>query len=240
MASSGASHGSSHEVLHRYLRLAEVFCAYPEPRGGWQKKSRLVLEGGVQVLQKPSSGTNAPLATTAPDKGVKREVAASFLASILGWSNLVAPTVRRTMAPAAGGAECEVSLQIIWPEPLRFIPEPSGFELFDVWRAAVFDAVIKNTDRNRNNWLGMGPDMSGKTHLKLIDHGHCFGGGPVNSSFVTYVGGAGAPATIRDEVTIGLNRWPGAQMYDLLQGEHETIRARLTRVVAGDRIDALH
>jgi hypothetical protein len=239
MANSQASQGSSHEVLHRYLMVAEVFCAYPEPRGGWQNKSRIILEGGVQVLQKPSSGTNAPGAA-APDEGVKREVAASLIASILGWSHLIAPTVRRTMAPAAGGPECEVSLQLIWPEPLTFTPDPSGFELFDVWRAAVFDAVVRNADRNRNNWLGMGPDMSGKTHLKLIDHGHCFGGGPLNSSFVTYVGGAGAPATIRDEIRIGLNGWLDAQMYDLLQDEHETIRARLRRVAAGEPIDALH
>jgi hypothetical protein len=225
--------------LERYLAEAKVLCAYPETRGGWQRKCRVVLEGGVMVLQKPTDGTNAPHTGVDPQVAVRREVAAFVVAQALGWAHLVAPTVLRRMQPAAGGAECEVSLQVFWPEPLDALVDLGRCDPFDVWRAAAFDVAIINSDRGGNNWLGLGPDMAGATHLKLVDHGHAFTPGPVNSSFVAHVAGEPVPATIRDEITVGLNQWPDKRLLPLIGVVHETVRTRLRQVATGARLDAV-
>ena len=220
------------DLLETYLCEAQVTCGYLETRGGWQPKYRVVLDGAVHALQKPVGSSNAPgEARTA----VRREIAAWLIARKLGWARLVAPTVLRTMSPPAGGPESESSLQVIWPEPLTGTADLASFEHFDVWRAAVLDVAIQNTDRNQNNWMGMGPDINGTLHLKLVDHAHAFEAGPVNSPFVGFVGGGSAPATVRDEVTVGLNRWPG-ELHELVGDAAEAVRDRLYAVVAGSRL----
>jgi len=113
----------------------------------------------------------------------------------------------------------------------------AAFDRFDVWRAAALDVAIQNTDRGNNNWMGMGPDLGGSLHLKLIDHAHAFGAGPVNSSFVTFVEGEAAPVTVRDEITVGLNGWAGARVDELVgDGAAGAVRARLAAVAAGARL----
>jgi hypothetical protein len=71
-----------------------VTCGYLEPRGGWQPKYRVVLDGGVLALQTPVASSNAPGAGA---DAVRREIAAWVIARKLGWSKLVAPTVLRDM-----------------------------------------------------------------------------------------------------------------------------------------------
>jgi hypothetical protein len=218
--------------LETYLRDAQVACGYLEPRGGWQPKYRVGLDGAVHALQKPVGGSNAPGEAVV---AVRREIAAWLIARELGWARLVAPTVLRTMSPPGGGAESEASLQVIWPEPLTGTAELAAFDHFDVWRAAVFDVAGQNTDRNQNNWMGMGPDIHGALHLKLVDHAHAFEAWPVNSPLVAFVGAGSAPATVRDEITVGLNRWPD-ELIGLVGDAAEAVRERLSAVVTGSRL----
>ena len=147
--------------------------------------------------------------------------------------SLVAPTVIRLMHPATGGEQCLVSLQVLWPEPITPVPGLDLFDEFDVWRAAVFDAVIGNTDRSQNNWLGIGPDMTGQLHLKLYDHGHAFTDAAPSSTFVSWADDRSAPATVRDEITIGLNTWPADPLLSLLGNTAVDVQRRLASIAGG-------
>jgi hypothetical protein len=80
--------------LESHIAEAPVTCGYLEPRGGWQPKYRVVLDGGVLALQTPVASSNAPGAGA---DAVRREIAAWVIARKLGWSKLVAPTVLRGM-----------------------------------------------------------------------------------------------------------------------------------------------
>jgi hypothetical protein len=221
--------------LDRYLDGAVPACAYAEPVGGWGGKHRIVLDGGVIVLSKPVSGTNAGAT------GARREVAAAKICRSLGWGTMIAHTILRTMPSPAGGAAVETSLQVMWPGPITSAPALGSFEMFDVARAAAFDVAVQNQDRNNQNWLGMGPDMNGKLHLKLLDNSLAFDAGPTNSPFVAFLNGDAVPTTVRDEITQRLVIWPRKHLCDLI-GDVATdaVHTRLVRVAAGDRLDAIH
>jgi len=45
----------------------------------------------------------------------------------------------------------------------------------DLWRAGMFDAVVRHTDRHPGNWLAVPREPGhGQQRLKLVDHGHAF------------------------------------------------------------------
>jgi hypothetical protein len=102
----------------------------------------------------------------------QREAAAWTLGRCLGWPDLIAATVMRTITSPSTGEEVETSVQVIWPD---YLPD-AAVELFsdeDIWRAAVFDLLVCHSDRGGHNWLAV-PQPSAVPRLKLIDHGYGF------------------------------------------------------------------
>jgi hypothetical protein len=157
------------DALEAYLEHAPVIgLAAHEMGGGGHPGSYLViLEGGVGCLAKrESANAEAP-------QMVRRERAAWILARALGWNDLVSATVLRAI-PGPGGDEGIASMQILWPANDVGVPG-TEFSEDDRWRAAIFDALIRSTDRHQWNWLGVPRDPGGtQRRLKLIDHGHAF------------------------------------------------------------------
>jgi len=137
----------------------------------------VTLQGGVEAFWKRGDVDPPGLA------GVRREVAAYELASILGWHNLLQVTVlRREMTEA--GAQVEAAAIELLAEGVDDLA-PTAFPRTQVERAGVFDAVIANIDRMGHNWRGL-PDGEGGFQLKLYDHELAFGiggSGEVCSSF---------------------------------------------------------
>lgn len=224
-------------ALSDYLRASDSIAAHPEVQGGWKGKLRVLLEGGPLVLQKPAEGSNAPGAS--PDEVINREAAAWVVANALGWAHLVAATVvRDPVAPVPGQPRSKVSIQILWPEPTEPIAALDQFDELDLHRAAVFDWAIVNTDRRQNNWLATGPDLGGQKHLHLYDHGNAFMyGHPVASSFVEHIGTQQIPATVCDEITVGLGAWPMEELSRLLGAQGASLaRDRFSSVCTNRRL----
>jgi hypothetical protein len=135
----------------------------------------VTLHGGVEAFWKRGDVDPPGLA------GVRREVAAYELASILGWHDLLQVTVlRREMTEA--GTRVEVAAIELLAEGVDDLA-PTAFPRTQVERAGVFDAVIANIDRMGHNWRGL-PDGAGGFQLKLYDHELAFGrSSEVSSSF---------------------------------------------------------
>jgi hypothetical protein len=161
--------GDAHlDALEHFLTTAPVLHALTHTMGGGGHPSFVgILEGGVGVLLKPEDAptANAPVM-------IRREVAAWRLARALGWQEMVAATVLREVVSLGSGALVRASAQVLWPN------NDVGVEDFleeDFWRAAVFDALIRASDRHGSNWLAV-PAEPGEAprRLKLIDHGHAF------------------------------------------------------------------
>jgi len=165
-----AATGGPTTDLERYLETADVILRATHAMGGGGHPNSFlgVLVGGVGVLVKPSDST----ADAA--KMIRREVAAWRLAAALGWPDLVAATVLREVESLQTGDRIEASAQVIWPSTQPGVAVDS-FSDDDIWRAAVLDALIRQTDRNPTNWLAVPQDPShGLQRLKLIDHGYAF------------------------------------------------------------------
>jgi len=163
-----AATGGPTTDLERYLETADVILRATHAMGGGGHPNSFlgVLVGGVGVLVKPSDST----ADAA--KMIRREVAAWRLAAALGWPDLVAATVLREVESLQTGDRIEASAQVIWPSTQPGVAVDS-FSDDDIWRAAVLDALIRQTDRNPTNWLAVPQDPShGLQRLKLIDHGY--------------------------------------------------------------------
>jgi len=163
--------------LELYLQRASILDAAASTLGGAHGgKVRILLEGGVSALAKPEAG----IAEGA--QVVIREVAAWTLARELGWADLVACTVLRDV-PLVGGGTGRASVQLLWPDNAQPDFDITVYSEHDVWRAAIFDAVIAHADRS-HNWLGL-PDESGAYRLKLVDHGYAldFPGRSFESAF---------------------------------------------------------
>jgi hypothetical protein len=175
-----ATDDQSFDDLERYLRTGPVLRSWvgiPGPGGGHPNKRRVELAGGVYVVAKLGEDDNGL-------RMARSEAAAWKVVRLLGWHDLMAATVLRDLD--LEGRPVPASLQVIWPsfEWLAFLDK---FEAEVLVRAAVFDVVIRMSDRGGNNWLGVGPPGEGQA-LKLIDHGHAFTGqGGVGSSFVDRV-----------------------------------------------------
>lgn len=105
-----------------------------------------------------------------------REIAASRLAEVLGWDDLV-PTVTPWEGPKGAGSISE------WVKDSRDGHENvADYALGERQRAAIFDYIVANTDRHGGNHI-IAPDGQ----LKLIDHGNAFPADntrPIKSEFV--------------------------------------------------------
>lgn len=171
-----------------YLREAHVLRSWvgiEGPGGGHRSKQRLELDGGVYVLAKLGDDDSS-------SRMARAEAAAWQVARVLGWSDLLAATVFRELdLPDVGVVPA--SVQVIWPV-FEWLPPLERFDPDLVQRAAVFDLIIRMSDRGGNNWLGVAPTGQEQV-LKLIDHGHAFTGqGGTSSAFVEHVK-VGAPLT---------------------------------------------
>jgi hypothetical protein len=181
--------------LGEYLETAEVL-----HWGTFQKRSSypsylVILAGGVGVLAKPEdeSGEGAVM--------VRREAAAWVVARQLGWCDLVSSTVLRRLPSFSGAGPAAMSLQVLWPDnlpdaPLEVFPED------DVLRAAVFDAIVGQGDRDGHNWLAV-PSAGPQVRLKLVDHGYAFREDVArpNSTFFTRKEGEDLPRWITERVS---------------------------------------
>lgn len=117
------------DQLESYLENAAVLDVAAFSLTTAHHSFRLILEGGVAVMAKPMD--------TAPDGVVMchREVAAWRLARALGWPELVATTVMRTITSPTSGTEVETSVQVIWSDNLPDA-DVAMFSDEDIWCAA--------------------------------------------------------------------------------------------------------
>jgi hypothetical protein len=177
--------------LEAYLTNgASLYAFAPQVHGGGGHggKFAIVLDGGVAVFCKPASGVNDG------GRAARNEVAAWIVARLLGWTDLMAATILRSMPNPTTASNEDMALQVLWPGS-DFTPDPSGFTDDELWKAALFDHIVWHSDRMNNNWLGVppaalpfpGPVPGHQQQLKLIDHGYAFnypGRDHLSSSFV--------------------------------------------------------
>jgi hypothetical protein len=165
------------DELERYLAGSAILDVAHFERHGAHRSFRLILEGGVGALAKPAhtigEGEIVP----------RREAAAWVIARELGWPDLLAATVLRSERFPDSEGPVVTSVQVLWPDVEPDL-DIARFSEEDMWRAAVFDAVIGHTDRSGHNWLGV-PGSSSEPRLKLVDHGYGFPGEvtPPSSTF---------------------------------------------------------
>jgi len=204
--------GSGLDDIERYVSEATVLdvATFQTLSGHAHPTYRLILEGAVGVLQKPAD------AIAEGELLVGREVAAWAVARELGWSDLVAATVLRRLRSPSSGDLADASLQVIWPDCLPDAPAdrfPDG----DVWRAAVFDAVVGQTDRAGHNWLAV-PAAGQPPRLKLIDHGYAFAETlePPSSTFYELRRGEVIPRDVMGALRSFLAGLPGSAVHRLL------------------------
>ncbi len=149
--------------------------------GGCNVTELVELEDGRKGVWKPSNGEEENL-RTGIDAGTyyRREIAASRVAEILGFDDLVPTTERRENSGVAG------SIQL-------FAPNAAIAESLDYpWdgatnaaRAAVFDYLIGHEDRHRGNWL-VGGESDTEEKIVLIDNGLAFPHSYHNDDFFNF------------------------------------------------------
>jgi len=198
--------------LETYLQTARVLHAstFPTEEGHAHPSYLVVLEGGVGVLAKPEDeiGDGQVL--------VRREVGAWIVAREMGWLDLVSTTVLRPMKSPKHGAMVDASFQIVWPNPLPNAPLET-FDDEDVWRAAVFDFLVHQTDRGGHNWLAVpGPGEGHFPQLKLTDHGYAFdeSRGNAQSTFLDAKRGEEVPFDALEAVRRLRARLPSSEVSD--------------------------
>lgn len=146
--------------------------------GGHPGKQLVVVRGGVGAIAKLAHHDHER-------QMVRAEAGTYLLARELGWDDLVPVTVIRDVPLHQEAATVEASVQVLWPTftiGLLLSVEADALPEKDTSRAAVIDALIRNSDRHRENW-GLIADRK----LGLIDHGHAIFPplAGVNSPFVT-------------------------------------------------------
>jgi hypothetical protein len=207
------------DQLEEYLRTAAVLGeAGPVEGGGAHPgKMRLLLEGGVQVIAKPSVEGNPE-----SERMMRREAAAWVVAKALGFTELVGATVLRTLPQDHG--DVEASVQVFWPDGNLFCAPIAEFPDEDLWHAAVFDAVVAHGDHNGNNWLAVpAPGGPHAPRLKLVDNGHSFGYPslqvPPNSTFYIHLKDQELPDDCIEALQRLVDGFPMGQLVDLVEQE---------------------
>jgi len=131
----------------------------------------ITFEDGTEAVFKPGSGElgdedNRPLRSAVPTgKMYLREVAASSVADVLGFSDLVPATVLREEQGEAGSAQ-EYVTDARTAVATR-ADDKNIYDGPDLIRAAVFDYLMCNQDRHMGNWM-VKNDGGG---ISLIDNG---------------------------------------------------------------------
>src|SRR5438552_6912232 len=149
------------DTLVEYLRTSRPVAVVRNPASAANETYIASLEGGVSIIAK-SGG---------PHPNIKPEAAAWHMARLLGWEDMVAVTILAAFRPSPRHEMRDSSLQVAW-HPHEVGADLDSLPLDDVWRGAVFDAVVMHRDRHPGNWLACPPVSSGEPRLKLIDHGH--------------------------------------------------------------------
>ena len=139
----------------------------------------VTLEDGTKAVFKPDQDAHDEITkyggrlryNITPGMNTEREAGAWEVAKIVGMDDLVAPAVIRDVDGARG-----VMLAYQDGNVAKEISREDRYDgQKDLARAAVFDYIIGNEDRNAGNWIisdGHGSDDT--THLHLIDHGLAF------------------------------------------------------------------
>jgi hypothetical protein len=160
------------------------------------------------------------------------------VAKEFGWADLVATTIIRTVE-LEPGRRVESSLQVIWSD---HAPDAdiAHFPDEDIWRAAVFDVLIDQSDRWGHNWLAVpAPGGSGTPRLKLCDHGYAFDfpGRALQSTFSSAKNGQEIPPDVRDALSHLASSWPPDGLVGLLESDAESkLEARAKALAAADRL----
>lgn len=159
--------------------------------GGISLSSVMKLDDGTKVVWKPQVGEPSTRGRDPVDEPIRfghqtaREVGAWEAAKVFGMEDIGSATVRKNLEGIAvkvpdrhgdledvngDGAMMEFHKgyrDAGWDGASRLKYEHAERDLF---RAAIFDHVIGNTDRHGGNWM-MSPD---RNNFKLIDHGYAF------------------------------------------------------------------
>lgn len=202
------------DAVEEYLLEAPIIDIASFERHGAHRSWRLILLGGVGVLAKPEDVIDDGRAV------VGKEVGAWLIARELGWPDLVAATVLRSLDSFENpGNAVDASLQVLWPDVLPDA-DRNMFSDDDVWRAAVFDFLIGHTDRGGHNWLAV-PANAPQPSLKLNDHGFGFAAGimPPTSSFYEMKRGEQIPEPWLEGVRRLRSPRQGASLSNALGGD---------------------
>lgn len=197
------------DAIEEYLEAASLINSWTFPNPGQHRSYVLVLEGGGGVLAKPEDAPGLPEAPAM----VRREVAAWTIARYLGWTDLVSASRLRLITSPSSGADVYASLHVLWPNSKPDVDArfPDG----DIWRAAIFDGVVGQTDRGGHNWLAVPDPVGGNAvppRLVLVDHGNSLRPGlyAPSSTFYTRKAGNPIPHEHLESLEELMNRLPGA------------------------------
>jgi Phosphatidylinositol 3- and 4-kinase len=143
--------------------------------GGVSVVEKLTLENGTVAAFKPASGEPKQFGSfkvmrpnITPGKATEREIGAWKVADLVGMSDMIAPTIGRTVNGQRGAIQ-------EWQKgsPAAEMGYSGKYDgEVGASRAAAFDYVIGNTDRHDGNWLVEGHGANATLHL--IDHGLSF------------------------------------------------------------------
>lgn len=198
----------------------------PFSAGVHKVTARYVLANRLNVQAKFASADEAD-----GERIIRREAAAWVIAKHLGWTDMVGATVIRSMPLPDGTGVDEASIQVVWAPA-----EANKFRAFpeeDIWRAAVFDYLIEQSDRHNHNWLVQYHD-DGTPRLRLIDHGYSFGmkGRRLASKFHSFRRNESVPEWILEDIRRLLAELDESELPDLLEREAiSALRGRAERLL---------
>ena len=149
------------------LTTGEITSKERMDKGSANEVDFIVLKGGRRAIFKGVKGERVDL-RRGIERGTywRREVAASDIAEIVGYDDLVPKTVARKI----GGEQGSVQLFIDGAETAMESAMGSlteGLTSDDVNRSAIFDFLMGNTDRHDGNWM----IVTETKKIKLIDNG---------------------------------------------------------------------
>ncbi len=121
----------------------------------------VLKEGSKELVHDDVYGRRGPRSGIPPQEGFIREVAASVIAEVLGFADLVPPTSFR-----GEGASIQEYVEGLTPFE---VSNPFTSDE-DAARAAIFDYLTANSDRHTGNWLLR--SKGGK--IVIIDNGSSF------------------------------------------------------------------
>lgn len=153
--------------LEDHLTCAEVLEVFPwDGGGGHASKAGVLLAGGLLAIAK------LQIDPTTIQQG-KNERAGFVVAKATGCGDLIAATVLRPVRHPDLAATA-AAVQVAWPAAKLVPPDLAVFSAEDVERAAMFDWLITQSDRNNNNYMGI-PRHDGTMKLVFYDQGNAFG-----------------------------------------------------------------